>query len=41
LFVHVVIGLPEKIDDELKAFAQKWRDRAPYTPPTPAGKKRG
>jgi DnaJ-class molecular chaperone len=40
LFVHVVIALPEKVDDELKAFAQKWRDRAPYTPVTPAGKKR-
>jgi DnaJ-class molecular chaperone len=37
LFVHVVIALPDKIDDELKAFAAKWRDRAPYVP---AGKKK-
>lgn len=46
LFAHVVIALPDKLDDmpadlhgELMSLVEKWRDRGGYTPTTSARRK--
>lgn len=36
LFAHIVLALPDKVDDDFIAYAEEWRKDAPYTPPHPA-----
>jgi DnaJ-class molecular chaperone len=30
--VRLIVVMPDRIDDELKTFAEQWRDKHPYDP---------
>lgn len=40
LFAHIVLALPDKVDDDFTAYAEDWRRQASYTPTHPALRKK-